>query len=200
MNNDNELDNNINITLNNDNDLDNEIITKTFKFSSNWVPDESADKCLNCKKMFGIFLRKHHCRLCGYIFCYKCLQFSQKIPKEMLPVESLSVSMNDYLSGTQYDEKRICISCNDLMTKIKQVDKIVKTFEIIELDIMELNKAFQKNTFWKDAAEICINKLKNIHNLNVIFYGVMQNIFQITVVILPCYLKHAKQMNKYKIL
>ena len=80
-----EIDNNITV-INNENDDNSEIITKIFKFSNNWVPDDSTDKCLNCKKLFGMFLRKHHCRLCGYIFCYKCLQYCQKVRKEMLPV------------------------------------------------------------------------------------------------------------------
>jgi hypothetical protein len=158
-----EIDND-NFRLTSNMDDNSELLMKTFKCSGNWIPDDSVDKCLNCKKTFGIFLRKHHCRLCGYIFCGSCLRFSQKIPKEMLPTESLSISINDYISGTQYDEKRICISCNELMIKMKQVEKIVKVFEIIELDIIELHNATKKNTLWKDAAEICINKIKNIQS------------------------------------
>jgi len=37
-----------------------------------WVPDKLAKRCLNCLKGFGFFTRKHHCRLCGNIFCSKC--------------------------------------------------------------------------------------------------------------------------------
>ncbi|MQL97459.1 hypothetical protein Taro_030151 [Colocasia esculenta] len=37
-----------------------------------WVPDEAVTKCTSCGTDFGAFVRKHHCRNCGDIFCDKC--------------------------------------------------------------------------------------------------------------------------------
>ncbi|KAK7310979.1 hypothetical protein RJT34_08804 [Clitoria ternatea] len=37
-----------------------------------WVPDEAVTKCTACGTDFGAFIRKHHCRNCGDIFCDKC--------------------------------------------------------------------------------------------------------------------------------
>ncbi|BBN13851.1 hypothetical protein MPTK1_6g06950 [Marchantia polymorpha subsp. ruderalis] len=37
-----------------------------------WVPDELVTKCTSCDTDFGAFLRRHHCRNCGEIFCDKC--------------------------------------------------------------------------------------------------------------------------------
>lgn len=164
---DDESDNHIKITsvddINNDTNNNQKILMKKYKPPNNWVPDDSVDKCLNCKISFGIITpRKHHCRLCGYIFCSDCLQYKQKVPKEMLPPESVVPTTNDYFYGTQYDEKRLCVTCNNLIIKMKHVEKIMKTFEIIELDIMELHKASTKNALWKDAADICLIKIENI--------------------------------------
>ncbi|XP_019177440.1 PREDICTED: protein FREE1-like [Ipomoea nil] len=39
-----------------------------------WVPDEAVTKCNNCKCDFNAFVRRHHCRNCGDIFCDKCTQ------------------------------------------------------------------------------------------------------------------------------
>lgn len=39
-----------------------------------WVPDEAVSKCTSCAADFGAFIRKHHCRNCGDIFCDKCTQ------------------------------------------------------------------------------------------------------------------------------
>jgi hypothetical protein len=39
-----------------------------------WVPDEAVTKCTSCRTDFGAFVRKHHCRNCGDIFCDKCTQ------------------------------------------------------------------------------------------------------------------------------
>ncbi|XP_039123643.1 protein FREE1 [Dioscorea cayenensis subsp. rotundata] len=37
-----------------------------------WVPDEAVTKCASCGADFNAFVRKHHCRNCGDIFCDKC--------------------------------------------------------------------------------------------------------------------------------
>lgn len=37
-----------------------------------WMKDESAKECFNCAKPFTTFRRKHHCRICGQIFCSSC--------------------------------------------------------------------------------------------------------------------------------
>ncbi|XP_024973752.1 protein FREE1-like [Cynara cardunculus var. scolymus] len=39
-----------------------------------WVPDEASTKCTACSTYFGAFVRRHHCRNCGDIFCDKCTQ------------------------------------------------------------------------------------------------------------------------------
>lgn len=37
-----------------------------------WLVDKEATHCLGCQGQFTWWLRKHHCRLCGRIFCYYC--------------------------------------------------------------------------------------------------------------------------------
>lgn len=37
-----------------------------------WVPDSRADRCMACSEAFGVFRRKHHCRLCGRVVCWSC--------------------------------------------------------------------------------------------------------------------------------
>eukprot|EP00754_Rhynchopus_humris_P007844 Rhum_TRINITY_DN13593_c0_g1::Rhum_TRINITY_DN13593_c0_g1_i1::g.60768::m.60768/K00921/PIKFYVE, FAB1; 1-phosphatidylinositol-3-phosphate 5-kinase len=37
-----------------------------------WVADKMAKQCYECRQSFGILTRKHHCRVCGQIFCHKC--------------------------------------------------------------------------------------------------------------------------------
>ncbi|XP_012690847.2 FYVE and coiled-coil domain-containing protein 1-like [Clupea harengus] len=37
-----------------------------------WLVDKEAARCLDCKGQFTWYLRRHHCRLCGRIFCYYC--------------------------------------------------------------------------------------------------------------------------------
>eukprot|EP01048_Picozoa_sp_COSAG05_P010974 COSAG05_NODE_1002_length_6238_cov_4.988597_3_plen_786_part_00 len=39
---------------------------------SHWQPDSHASECPGCQRQFGLFLRKHHCRGCGQVFCNSC--------------------------------------------------------------------------------------------------------------------------------
>ena len=39
-----------------------------------WMPDESCRVCYECEVPFSFFNRRHHCRICGRIFCAKCTQ------------------------------------------------------------------------------------------------------------------------------
>ncbi|PRP89161.1 myotubularin-related protein 4-like [Planoprotostelium fungivorum] len=37
-----------------------------------WQPDSSRNTCTLCNAGFWLFRRRHHCRGCGFIFCFKC--------------------------------------------------------------------------------------------------------------------------------
>ncbi|XP_023810317.1 FYVE and coiled-coil domain-containing protein 1 [Oryzias latipes] len=40
-----------------------------------WLVDNEATHCLGCQGQFTWWLRRHHCRLCGRIFCYYCSNY-----------------------------------------------------------------------------------------------------------------------------
>ncbi|XP_031744835.1 1-phosphatidylinositol-3-phosphate 5-kinase FAB1B isoform X1 [Cucumis sativus] len=37
-----------------------------------WMPDQSCRVCYDCDSQFTLINRRHHCRLCGRVFCAKC--------------------------------------------------------------------------------------------------------------------------------
>ena len=37
-----------------------------------WMPDSTSSECYNCLRPFTKIRRRHHCRICGNIFCNKC--------------------------------------------------------------------------------------------------------------------------------
>ena len=42
------------------------------KAKSTWQPDSEATCCTKCGEKFTLLRRRHHCRLCGGIFCNSC--------------------------------------------------------------------------------------------------------------------------------
>ena len=40
--------------------------------TNQWVSDASIRQCQDCSMRFTLFARRHHCRLCGRIFCHAC--------------------------------------------------------------------------------------------------------------------------------
>ncbi|KAG9062337.1 1-phosphatidylinositol-3-phosphate 5-kinase [Linnemannia hyalina] len=68
-----------------------------------WMADENAKECFGCSASFFVFRRKHHCRICGHIFCSKCA--NKIIPGAKLGYEG-------YL--------RVCNYCLDIMQQYEQ--------------------------------------------------------------------------------
>ena len=64
-----------------------------------WMPDEEAPNCTKCKAVFDMWLRRHHCRQCGVIFCDKCS--SQRC---LLPA-----------AFEMRDPQRVCESCYEAL-------------------------------------------------------------------------------------
>ncbi|KAJ0251992.1 1-phosphatidylinositol-3-phosphate 5-kinase FAB1A [Hirschfeldia incana] len=47
-----------------------------------WMPDHSCPVCYECDTQFTVFNRRHHCRLCGRVFCAKCAANSIPSPSD----------------------------------------------------------------------------------------------------------------------
>eukprot|EP00899_Mesostigma_viride_P020026 jgi/Mesvir1/28024/Mv04632-RA.1 len=45
-----------------------------------WLPNHCSDECMGCGTSFGLLLRKHHCRSCGDLFCWKCSDKKAELP------------------------------------------------------------------------------------------------------------------------
>lgn len=46
-----------------------------------WRDDASSNICVNCSRSFTFFLRKHHCRGCGHLFCDACSGWRIVLPE-----------------------------------------------------------------------------------------------------------------------
>lgn len=50
------------------------------------TPDHVRKNCNLCHVSFSLFIRRHHCRRCGEVFCDACSSFKWKIKGQILRV------------------------------------------------------------------------------------------------------------------
>uniref|UniRef100_A0A7N0T2N2 1-phosphatidylinositol-3-phosphate 5-kinase n=2 Tax=Kalanchoe fedtschenkoi TaxID=63787 RepID=A0A7N0T2N2_KALFE len=89
-----------------------------------WMPDHSCRVCYECDTHFNLFNRRHHCRVCGRIFCAKCTantvpaSFVDVIDTESLGEERLRACDFCY----QLWEERVTVNVNgtQLPTKLSR--------------------------------------------------------------------------------
>ncbi|CAI9779928.1 unnamed protein product [Fraxinus pennsylvanica] len=65
-----------------------------------WMPDQSCRVCYECDSQFTLFNRRHHCRLCGRVFCARCT--SNWIP---------TTSSDPKTPQEDWDKVRVCNFC-----------------------------------------------------------------------------------------
>jgi hypothetical protein len=128
------------------------------------VHDDSIRKCSQCNTTFTTYLRKHHCRACGRIFCYKCSSKQIEIPEEektLLPDDNWFYS--DLLYYFSSSEKvRVCDKCYLELDEQKKFSKISQCFQYMYLDIMTLKSIANVNYEWKKGSLFCLSLIREL--------------------------------------
>ncbi|KAF5352664.1 hypothetical protein D9756_005838 [Leucocoprinus leucothites] len=68
-----------------------------------WMDDENCKECYDCKGVFTAWRRKHHCRICGQIFCSRCA--------------------SNIIKGTRFGQNTMIRVCNLCLEKLVKVDE-----------------------------------------------------------------------------
>lgn len=79
-----------------------------------WMKDDSAKECFTCGKTFNTFRRRHHCRICGQIFCNSC---TLSIPGERFGYNgTMRVCNNCYEHANNFEDSSDEESAADQMS------------------------------------------------------------------------------------
>lgn len=134
------------------------------QFPQYWVKDEIVDHCYNCKSYFSWMTRKHHCRSCGRIFCNKCSNFYIELPRNYIKFpKPIKQYMHQFKKKIAKPTKeRVCLYCYDKINKLGNLFKYVKVFELLQFDLVCLNKLMLVNKNWKYAANTLLMKFREI--------------------------------------
>lgn len=108
-----------------------------------WVEDKLVNQCYRCDKEFGMWVRKHHCRMCGHIFCYECTDIKMTIPRDY--PNNLPIPFDGYhVKIDQNVQLRMCKPCQEKVKQFTAVQKLIKIFSLIELDIFDYKNKIKK--------------------------------------------------------
>lgn len=129
-----------------------------------WINDESVNECYTCYKQFGTFIRKHHCRLCGRIFCYNCCNNWRFIDDSLIingntkkqNTSDLLDKFINYKNGTE----RVCKECDKILNEKKEIDFVLLIFNY--LTINEIKKMATVSKKWLNAVINYLTVFKRI--------------------------------------
>ncbi|KAI9511722.1 hypothetical protein F5148DRAFT_1168306 [Russula earlei] len=68
-----------------------------------WMDDKTCKECYDCKSVFTAWRRKHHCRICGQIFCSRCA--------------------SNIIKGSRFGHDGMIRVCNLCLEKLASVDE-----------------------------------------------------------------------------
>lgn len=74
-----------------------------------WENDSDVNQCRGCNRKFTFFLRKHHCRKCGRIYCDNCSSHRAHLSPSELVIDS---GIPEMMLLESSGPTRICDSCD----------------------------------------------------------------------------------------
>ncbi|GAA5980639.1 hypothetical protein JCM5350_003574 [Sporobolomyces pararoseus] len=122
-----------------------------------WVPDSKADKCMRCGDSFGLWRRKHHCRLCGGVVCWACSTKYFIIPGYLLSSSMSSTTSSTTSITTQSQEDRLARSCDTCYTAVFDDPAPSSRF---------LGSSTPATTFGRSTLQPCVDKTATLHRLS----------------------------------
>lgn len=142
-----------------------------------WQRDDTARQCTRCEALFSTFVRRHHCRCCGRIFCADCSKDCVEVPPDWRTSDYtgevaawprylatfLMNTITPSISGTE----RVCVTCrDDIALKLDQnVSKTLRWARCCSVadglvDVVDLRIFMRVCKTWRTAANLLFSELR----------------------------------------
>ncbi|XP_073079436.1 FYVE, RhoGEF and PH domain-containing protein 4 isoform X2 [Manis javanica] len=92
-----------------DNDIHSEVSTAELgKRAPRWIRDNEVTMCMKCRESFNALTRRrHHCRACGYVVCWKCSDYKAQLEYDGGKLSKVCRDCYQIISGfTDSEEKK----------------------------------------------------------------------------------------------
>ncbi|XP_073802992.1 FYVE, RhoGEF and PH domain-containing protein 4 isoform X3 [Danio rerio] len=79
------------------------------KRAPRWIRDNEVTMCMKCKEPFNALTRRrHHCRACGYVVCYKCSDHKASLRYDSNKLNKVCKDCYHILTGRADAEEPVC--------------------------------------------------------------------------------------------
>ena len=112
-----------------------------------WQADAEVTEC-ECGVVFSMFNRKHHCRLCGNIFCSQCSTGRGTIP-------SFIQTRSEFL------DVRLCDNCLLTCSETNRSERLVRVFALLPVTVKDISH-LGLNKRWQHAAKTTLDVYRKI--------------------------------------
>lgn len=118
-------------------------LSKTY-----WMADETCKECYDCKSVFTTWRRKHHCRICGQIFCSRC---APNIIKGTVCVSERREVADTIVTGHRFGHDGMVRVCNLCLVIMDEYDDDDDTRSVASAGTSSMPQS--ANPFVRDTAE-----------------------------------------------
>lgn len=133
------------------------------KFNKKWIDATMISNCQSCKINFGYWVRKHHCRACGYVFCSHCCNKYIKIPNFIKKPQEDNTYSQQIINLYKYGKGDNSLVCDECYIKIKNLQNILFNTQIAEFfDLKTLYTTLKTDKKWYNA---CIHHLSKFREI-----------------------------------
>ena len=98
------------------------LFNNSNQYTELWTDDNSVNSCHNCRNDFTFLNRRHHCRLCGKIFCNICCNYfiNTNLDNKLIIIEDFLLECLNIDNIIKYKKKKLCYQCYQLLLNIKK--------------------------------------------------------------------------------
>eukprot|EP01083_Nonionella_stella_P182814 658806_1 len=126
-----------------------------------WMSDKNCTQCSECGATFHTFRRKHHCRLCGRVFCQTCCSERMNINKFKKLKNEYNIATTEITNNnTDPGMMRVCVFCSRLKTNDALLGIGMSYPNNIDLDGIKKIESVTYNA--------CMNEIYDLHMKHVI--------------------------------
>ena len=125
-----------------------------------WIPSKNIQCCFKCNELFNMWRRKHHCRVCGRIFCGSCANEWGIIPSLVNLTSPINKSFS--LFSYIYSDKRMCLGCKGKMDFIKKSSDFIYIFTNLPMTFKELYNIRLVNKEWCKSINTILSFYKSV--------------------------------------